>query len=55
VNRAPRLEGLHAATASTTGWIQARVDGGPECLFCGQPARAFKPLDEGSLATLKRL
>jgi hypothetical protein len=55
VNRTPRLEGMHAATASTTGWIQARADGGPECLFCGEPARAFKPLDQGSLATLKRL
>ena len=28
---------------------------GPQCLFCGEPARAFKPLDEGALATLKRL
>jgi hypothetical protein len=32
-----------------------RADGGPECLFCGEPARAFKPLNQGSLATLKRL
>ena len=55
MNRTPRLEGMPAATASTRGWIEARVDGGPECLFCGQPARAFKPLDQGSLATLKRL
>ena len=55
MNRTPRLEGMHAATASTTGWIQARADGGPECLFCGAPARAFKPLDQGALATLKRL
>jgi hypothetical protein len=39
-----RLEGMHAATASTVGWIEASVDGGPECLFCGEPARAFKPL-----------
>jgi hypothetical protein len=29
--------------------------GGPECLFCGEPAEAFKPLDRGALATLKRL
>jgi len=36
-------------------WIQARADAGPECLFCGEPARAFKPLDPASLATLKRL
>ena len=36
-------------------WIEARVDGGPECLFCGEPAGAFKPLDRGALATLKRL
>jgi hypothetical protein len=35
--------------------IEARVDGGPECLFCGEPARAFKPLDQGTLTTLKRL
>jgi hypothetical protein len=34
---------------------RGRVDGGPQCLFCGEPARAFKPLDQGSLATLKRL
>ena len=55
VNRTPRLEGMHAATASTTGWIEARAGGGPECLFCGEPAGAFKPLDRGSLTTLKRL
>jgi hypothetical protein len=55
VNRTPRLEGMHAATASTTGWIEARAGGGSECLFCGQPAVAFKPLDEGWLTTLKRL
>ncbi len=40
----PRLEGMHAATASTTGWIEGRGDSGPECLFCGEPARTFKPL-----------
>jgi hypothetical protein len=38
-----------------SGWIEARADGGPDCLFCGEPARAFKPLDQGTLATLKRL
>jgi hypothetical protein len=54
VNSRPRLEGMHAATASTTGWIEAQL-GGPECLFCGEAPRAFKPLDEGSLTTLKRL
>jgi hypothetical protein len=46
VNSTPRLEGMHAATASTTGWIEARAGGGPQCLFCGEPARAFKPLDQ---------
>ena len=43
----PRLEGMHAATASTVGWIEAHA-GGPECLFCDQPAWAFKPLSEGT-------
>jgi hypothetical protein len=38
-----------------SGWIEARADGGPECLFCGEPAGAFKPLDQGTLTTLKRL
>jgi hypothetical protein len=52
----PRLEGMHAATASTVGWFQAHAaGGGAECLFCGQPAGVFKPLNEGTLATLKRL
>jgi hypothetical protein len=55
VNGTPRLEGMHAATASATGWIEAGTDGGPDCMFCGEPARSFKPLDQGSLATLKRL
>jgi hypothetical protein len=50
----PRLEGMHAATASTAGWIEAHA-AGPACLFCDQPAWAFKPLSEGALATLKRL
>jgi hypothetical protein len=45
---------MHAATASATGWVEAQA-GGPECLFCGEAPRAFKPLDEGSLTTLKRL
>jgi hypothetical protein len=35
---------MHAATASAVGWIEVRGDGGPECLFCGEPARTFKPL-----------
>ena len=55
MNGTPRLEGMHAATASTTGWIKTRGDGGPECMFCEQPARVYKPLDEGSLTRLKRL
>jgi hypothetical protein len=46
---------MHAATASTTGWIEAHAGGGPECLFCGHPAGAFKPLNQGTLVTLKRL
>jgi hypothetical protein len=50
----PRLEGMHAATASGTGWIET-AGGGSECLFCGEPARVFKPLSEGWLTTLKRL
>jgi hypothetical protein len=50
----PRLEGMHAATASTVGWIKAHA-AGLEWLFCDQPAWAFKPLREGTLATLKRL
>jgi len=40
----PRLEGMHAATASTTGWIQGPAGGGPECWCWGEPAEAFKPL-----------
>jgi hypothetical protein len=55
MNRTPRLEGMHAAMASTTGWIEASTDGGPHCVFCGEPARSFKPLNEGSLPALKRL
>jgi hypothetical protein len=35
---------MHAATASSVGWIEGRGDNGPECLFCGQPARVFTPL-----------
>lgn len=51
----PRLEGMHAATASGTGWIENRTGAGSACLFCGEPAGAFKPLDKGWLSTLKRL
>jgi hypothetical protein len=51
----PRLEGMHAATASITGWIQAGMGGAPACLFCGEPAGSYKPLGEGSPVTLKRL
>lgn len=53
MSRAGKLEGMHAATASTTGWIEAGVGVGPACLFCGEPARRFKPL--ASLTTLKSL
>jgi hypothetical protein len=55
VNTTPRLEGMHAATATTTGWIEAAADGGPECFFCGDPARRFKPLNEGTLTSLRKL
>jgi hypothetical protein len=37
-----RLEGVHAETASTVGWIEVSGDGGPACLFCDAPARMFK-------------
>jgi hypothetical protein len=36
------------------GWVEAPA-AGPACLFCDQPAWVFKPLSEGTLATLKRL
>jgi hypothetical protein len=55
MNTTPRLEGMHAATASTTGWIEAAIDGGPPCFFCGDPARRYKPLTEGSLTSLRKL
>ena len=31
MNRTPRLEGMHAATASTTGWIETNAVHGPQC------------------------
>ncbi len=49
-----RLLGMHAATASTVGWIQAH-ETGPECFFCDQPAMLFKPLDGGLRAVSERL
>jgi hypothetical protein len=55
MNTTPRLEGMHAATASTTGWIEAAAGGGPECLFCGRPAGRYKPLNEGTLTSLRKL
>jgi len=55
MNTTPRLEGMHAATATTTGWIEAANDAGPECFFCGDPARRYKPLNEGSLTSLRKL
>ncbi len=30
------------ATSSTVGWLHT-TDGAPCCLFCGQPARWWKP------------
>lgn len=50
----PFLVGMHAATASTTGWIGV-VDGGSECLFCGDPAPYYKPLHEGILSNIRKL
>jgi len=55
MNRTPRLEGMHAATPSTTGWIENNAVHGPQWLFCGDPAGAFKPLDQGWNSSLKRL
>jgi hypothetical protein len=55
MNRTPRLEGMHAATASTTGWIETNAVHGPQCLFCGEPAGAFKPLGRGWSSSVKRL
>ena len=45
LNTTPRLEGMHAATASTTGWLEATAGGGPDCFFCGDPARRYLPVD----------
>jgi hypothetical protein len=55
VNTSPRLEGMHAATASTVGWIEDRTGTGSACLFCDEPAGAFKPLARGYLSTVQRL
>ena len=55
LNTTPRLEGMHAATATTTGWIEAATEGGPECFFCGAQARRYKPLNEGTLTSLRKL
>jgi hypothetical protein len=50
-----RLEGMHAATTSTIGWIEDRTGNGSACMFCSEPATVFKPLNRGSLSTLRRL
>jgi len=55
MNSMPKLEGMHAVTASTIGWIEASAGAGSECLFCGESARLFQPLAKGCLMTLKRL
>ena len=55
LNTTPRLEGMHAATATTTGWIEAAAEGGPACLFCGDPARRYKALNEGTLTSVRKL
>ena len=40
------LQGMHGATVSTVGWIEA-AGNGPVCYFCDQPAELFKPIDRG--------
>jgi hypothetical protein len=55
MNRTPRLEGMHAATASMAGWIETNAGHGSPCLFCGDPAGAFKPLARGWGSSLQRL
>jgi hypothetical protein len=55
MNTTPRLEGMHAATSSTTGWIEAHEGHGSRCFFCGDPAGAFKPLARGWTSSVKRL
>lgn len=41
MTHALKLEGMHAQTNSTAGWIF--TTDGPSCMFCNQPAGAFKP------------
>ena len=55
MNQRPRLEGMHAATASMTGWMENRAGRGSPCLFCGNLAGAFKPLNQGWAHVLQRL
>jgi hypothetical protein len=55
MNRTPRLEGMHAASASTPGWIESDPVHGSRCLFCGDPGGAFKPLNQGWASSVKRL
>jgi hypothetical protein len=55
VHRMPRLEGMHAATSTTTGWIENRAGHGSQCWFCGDPAGAFKPLAQGWSSSMQRL
>jgi hypothetical protein len=55
VNTTPRLEGMHAATATMAGWIEVAAGGGPECFFCGDRALRYKPLNEGTATTLRKL
>jgi hypothetical protein len=54
MNTTPRLEGMHAATATTTDGSRRRRQR-PACLFCGDPARRYKPLNEGTLTSLRKL
>jgi hypothetical protein len=57
MNTTPRLEGMHAATSSGTGWIETHEvhESRSRCLFCGDPAGAFKPLAHGWASSVKRL
>ncbi|HEY2958973.1 MAG TPA: hypothetical protein VGM21_12320 [Actinomycetota bacterium] len=55
MNQRLQLEGMHAATASMTGWIENRAGQGSPCLFCGDPAGAFKPLGMGWTHFVQRL
>jgi hypothetical protein len=54
MNSILNLHGMHAATSSRVGWIEAAA-GGPACYFCEQPAGLFKPVYRGPGRTPGRL